>query len=69
MLILFVILQRVLFRWAFYYTFVHNDVKNTTNPRLIFDEVITARYATISMEFLFMVIPFRHNFALNKVEI
>ena len=69
MLILFVILQRVIFRWAFYHVFTSHDLKDTTNPRHIFDEVITARYATMSMEFLFMVIPFRHNFALNKVEV
>ena len=69
MLIFFVIMQRVVFRWAFYHAFVSHDVVETTNPRLIFDEVVTARYATMSMEFLFMVIPFRHNFALNAVEI
>ena len=63
MLTFFVIVQRVVFKIAFYTVYVNEEkLGQAENPKGVYDMVITARYATISLEYLFIIIPIRHNF-------
>ena len=63
MLIFFVIVQRVLFKFVFFGNFVNDEkLGKAENPRLVYNMVSTARYAAVSLEFLFIIIPIRHNF-------
>lgn len=39
------------------------------DPKNLYLEIVITRYATMSMELLFVIIPLRHNFMLHQVEI
>ena len=70
MLIFFVIVQRVIFKAFFFGNFVNDEsLGKAENPRLVYNMVSTARYAAVSLEFLFIIIPIRHNFQIHNLEL
>lgn len=72
LIILFVDTQRIVFKvldLIFMAERSQSADPNLLEPRELFDEMIITRYATMSMEMLFIIIPIRHNFLLHQVEI
>ena len=70
MLIFFVVVQRIIFKSAFFTAFVNKQLlEGYDDPQDVYDMVVTARYSTIALEYLFIMIPFRHNFVIHNLEL
>lgn len=73
LIILFTDSQKIIFKSfdLVYMTERMNSENNYLIPyaQTIFKEMVITRYATVSMEMLFIIIPIRHNFLLHQVEI
>ena len=64
MIIFFICCQRVLFA-LIDYLLLNESGQYLAYPQIIYDEMTITRYATMSMELLFVIIPIRHNFLLH----
>lgn len=64
MIIFFICCQRVLFTFIDY-LIVNKSGLIMAYPKVIYNEMTITRYATMSMELLFVIIPIRHNFLLH----
>ena len=64
MILFFICCQRVLFSLIDYWL-VNESMSLMAYPRIIYNEMTITRYATMSMELLFVIIPIRHNFLLH----
>jgi hypothetical protein len=72
LIILFVDSQRIVFKTLDLLFMAEKSGSSDSlvlEPRTLFNEMIITRYATMSMEMLFIIIPIRHNFLLHQVEI
>mgnify|MGYP006889526792 FL=1 len=69
MLVAFCELQRILFVLGEYVYFSSLDQGGEVTVEGAFHNIYMTRYATMSMEMLFVVIPLRHNFILHHIEI
>jgi hypothetical protein len=75
MLIFYIDMQRVFFKIFGMLYFINKkpaegqDEAYVAYPQTLIDELTTTRYATMSMEMLFVIIPMRHNFIVHHVEI
>ena len=45
------------------------ESKTVSDPQDAFNIIAVARYACMSMEFLFIVVPLRHNFDYHNLEL
>ena len=72
LLVFFIDAQRIIFRSIdiiFMTEKANSGDSMLQNPQSLYNEMIVTRYATMSMELLFVIIPLRHNFLLHQVEI
>ena len=69
MLVAFCELQRILFVMGEFVYFNNFDGNDEVSVEAVFRNIYMTRYATMSMEMLFVVIPLRHNFILHHLEI
>ena len=72
LIILFTDSQKIIFK-TFDLVYMINRANSENNlipfAQTIYKEMVITRYATVSMEMLFIIIPIRHNFLLHQVEI
>lgn len=68
--VFFVSIQRIVFTSLLTPTLrsKENDEGKVADPKTAYDLLTTARYATMAMEFLFILLPLRHNFIPYNIE-
>jgi hypothetical protein len=69
-LLVFIDMQKIIFKLVEYFMIKNyvNDFDSTKDFSSYLYEVSRMRYAIMSVEMLFIVMPMRHNFALHRIE-
>ena len=70
LLLAFIDLQKIIFKllslWLLKY---YKDNQTDMTPAQVMYEIVRMRYAVMAVEFLFIIIPMRHNFQAHRLEI